>query len=252
MKYRSTTLALMLPLLLPALLYANVSPPQPVKIFGYELEFRLVKEGNTQYNLLFSSLRERGLTFELAVMPFTRILRDVQSHQHCIFPASLNAIKTAKPVYRDLALIASDPVDHISLRVFTRRDSPKISDLSELNGKRIALWGGLSEDIFLGDIDAKIETTPDELIRLRMLDKGRIDAILGFTPDVSLAAEKLGIRPPHYDETLALFHDEGASVVCHDTPPNRQFLDQFNQILSELKTSGELRQILGEHAELTR
>ena len=231
-------------------LWADHSESGQNRIYGYALEYRLQERGRTQYNKLFKALSNFGLSFELVVQPVARIMRDIDTHNHCIFPASINAINTLKPQYRDLELIASHPVDHISLRVFTRAGAPVVEDLSQLNGKRVAVWGGIDASHFLRGLDVTVEITPSELVRVKMLDKGRIDAILGFTPDVVLAAEQLSFPAPVYADSLALFRGEGASVVCHDTPDNRVFVDQFNHELSRLKASGELRTIMGPHVEL--
>lgn len=228
----------------------GTSPSSGVKVYGYALEFRLQEQGGDQYNHMFQEMARQGLSFELVVQPFTRIIRDIGTHTECVFPVSINAIRTAKPRYKDLPLVSSNPIDHISLRVFTRSDKPTLTSLSELDGKKVAVWDGLDADIFLKDVRATVETTPNELVRLKMLNKDRIDAILGFTPDVNLAAEVLGIPMPQYANSLALFRDEGASVVCHDTPRNREFILQFNQILAQLKESGKLREVLGPHADL--
>ncbi len=208
--------------------------------------------GTTQYNKLFSTLKDEGLEFDLKISPFKRIMRDFETGELpiCGFPTSKNAIAKSAPNINNLPILISDGVDQISLRIFTRPDSPKIKNIEELNGKRIALWNGLDPNLLLKGIDVVIETTPDELVRVKMLDAGRIDVILGFTPDVILAAQQLNLPAPHFEEKLALFRDEGASLVCRDSPENRVLIHNFNTLLQELKQSGKLQQILGPHVEI--
>lgn len=232
-------------------LWANGAAPGKTRVFGYSLEYRLKEKGESQYNKLLMALSKRGLSFELTIQPMTRIIRDLESHNQCVFPTSVNSITTFIPAYEALSLIASKPVDYISMRVFSRPGEPVIKELSQLRGKTIAVWSGMDVEVFLSGMNVEVETTPSELIRAKMLDKGRIDAILGFIPDVVLAAEQLDLPTPQYEESLALFRGEGASMVCHDTPANRNFIDQFNREISALKASGELRKILGPHVKLT-
>ena len=223
-----------------------------VRIYGHALNYRLQERGREQYNKLFNKLADRGLAFELVVRPLTRVMRKFTEGSGCFFPTSINAIKMAVPHYSSGPLVSSMPVDQISLRVFTRAGAPKVTALEQLNGRRVALWNGLDPEIFLKGITPLVETTPSEEVRARMLEAGRIDAILGFTPDVLLAADALSLAPPEYDEALALFRDEGASIVCHDSEETREFIRQFNTHLAALKNSGELRSILGPHVAIVQ
>ncbi|TQV84664.1 transporter substrate-binding domain-containing protein [Exilibacterium tricleocarpae] len=229
---------------------ANEAAAAKVRIYGHALNYRLQERGEEQYNKLFHQLAAMGLEFELVVRPLTRVMRRFAEGSGCFFPTSMNAIKMAVPHLASMPLVASAPVDQISLRVFTRAGAGKITDLQQLNGRRVALWNGLDPEIFLQGLTVKVETTPSEEVRVRMLEAGRIDAILGFTPDVLLAADALALAPPHYDESLALFRDEGASLICHESPVTRRFVAQFDQYLERLKKSGELRNILGPHVEV--
>lgn len=226
------------------------SGDEVVHIYGHALNYRLQENGKQQYNKLFNKLAGMGLDFTLTVRPLTRVMRKFGEGSGCFFPTSLNAIKKSAPQYASVPLVASAPVDQISLRVFTRAGAAKITQLEQLNDKRVALWAGLDPEIFLAGLNPIVEITPSEEVRVRMLEAGRIDAILGFTPDVLLAADALSVSPPQYDENLALFRDEGASVVCHDSPATRAFVQQFDKHLAALKHSGELRAILGPYVEI--
>ncbi len=227
------------------------SPPPPT-IYGYILEYRLKEGGTDQYNKLFDTLKKEGLEFNLEIKPFKRVMRKFISEQEtaCIFPTSKNAIAKSVPELEDLPIIVSDPVDQISLRVFTRANSPKVSNIAELKNKKVALWNGLNPKLFLEGTNTIIETTPNELVRVRMLNAKRIYAILGFTPDVILAAQQLNLPAPHFDENLALFRDEGASLVCKESPQNVELIKNFNITLKKLKHNGELRRMLGPHIDI--
>ncbi len=224
----------------------------PIFIHGYELEFRLVKGGTTQYNALFDTLKKEGLNFELKISPVRRTLREFkpETNTSCIFPVSTDVLIRTDPDFKNSNLITSDAVDIVSLRVFTRTGAKVISDLQQLHGKKIAIWSGLNPDTLLSGIDAHIETTHSELNRVKMLDAKRIDVIFGFMPDVILAAEQLNLPFPIYDKSFALLNNENTSLVCKKTPENENFIMQFNQTIRKLKSNGELKRILGPHAEL--
>jgi|GEM_PF-1947916 len=251
MSIRTITTYLLAMIAIPSIASTNIAGLQPVQIYAYTLEHRLNEAGTMHYNKLLNIMSDRGLKFNILIRSLARSARSMKNDQSaCLFPTTINAIAISDPGVDEKKFISSDPIDRVSLRIFTRPDNPKVGDIKELSGKRVALWNGLDPKIFLANIEANIETTPNEAIRVKMLNAGRIDAILGFTPDVLLAAESLGFSPPHYDESLALFRNEGASLVCHDNKQNREFILRFNKHLTRLKASGELREILGKHADI--
>ncbi|HEY7884081.1 MAG TPA: hypothetical protein VIC08_03940 [Cellvibrionaceae bacterium] len=224
---------------------------EPMTVYAYQLDYRLEASGEGDYQRLLSVLQQQGLAFSLSVLPVRRAVRALDTEiQGCIFPASINATITSLPHIAQSGLIASAAIDRISLRVFTRTDSPVIRHLSELENKHVALWDGLNTDALLGDVAITIEPTTTEGIRVRMLQAQRLDAIVGFMPDVLMASEALDLPLPHYHVELALFEDEGASFVCIDTPVNRAWIEQANHLLQNLKDTGQLRQILSKHANI--
>lgn len=217
-------------------------------ITGVELEHRLFEGNTTQYNKLLSTLQRDGLAFDVEISPIKRVIRDFIGHNQCIFPSSLDAIKSTAPQYQSIAMIQSNPVDYVSLHVFTKQGRPIIRSMSELNGKTVGLWLGYDLENFHEGLKVTIETTPTEEIRVKMLDRERVDAAISFIPDVNIVADKYNIPRPNYDKNLALLDNIGASLLCHDTPNNRVFISRFNEMIDDLKASGELRRILGEHA----
>ena len=224
---------------------------EPLRVYGYDLDFRLQPNGEGHYHQFLAALEERGVAIDLDIVSLQRGLRYMEEEATaCNFPATINAIIRSYPAFADIPLIAGDPVDHISLRVFTRPGEPVVSDMAELKGRRVALWNGLDPEAFLGGSGALVESTPNESVRVRMLTAGRLDVIIGFMPDVLLVAEAQGMPVPHYAESLALYLDEGATIVCRDTAANREQLAAFNVALDSLKRSGELQHILGPFADI--
>ena len=220
-------------------------------IYGIDLDYRLSENGKTQYNALLKELEEQGLLFKSVIRPLRRsqasFKRDTKS---CIFPATISAIKANDTSFDNQKLLQSIPIDQVSLRVFTQSEKPFVSSLDELEGKKVAVVNGLNPDIFFPDINMSVEFTANEEARVKMLDAGRIDAVLGFLPDVLLAAEALNLPPPIYDKELSVVSDEGVSFICHDTKMTRNFLKSTNKIIYKLKTNGKLRNILGPHSDI--
>lgn len=238
---------LLLIILLAASLYTTA---EPVVVYGYELDYRLKPDGSGHYNKLLQQMQDQGLQIDLKVLPMIRATREFENRgRGCMFPASINAIIANRPEAAELGLIASDPIDRVSLRVLTHANQPVITDLQQLQGKHVGLWSGLSAAL-LPDIDLTLEHTSSEKVRVRMLHAGRLDAIVGFIPDVLLVAEALDLPLPHYHPELALLLDEGAAIVCYDSEDNRKMLARFNTALASLRDQGTLRNILGPHTDI--
>nr|WP_324258995.1 transporter substrate-binding domain-containing protein [Cellvibrio fontiphilus] len=234
-----------------ALAQTNVDAEAPVNISGVALEYRLRENGNDQYNKLLETLADKKLKFNLVIFPLTRAVRNLMDGQDCIFPSSLNSIQTHfSEQTKGREFIASNPIDYISMRVFTRQGEKTIASFNELNDKRVAIWLGFDRNIYLQGINATVDEVASEEVRVNMLTKKRVDAIVGFTPDVFFAAQKLGVPIPEYNKSLAVFEGEGASVVCHKNDKNIRFIEQLNVQLELLRESGELGKILGPYATL--
>lgn len=241
-------------LMIVGIFFAGVAAAQtetPIRISGVALEYRFNEQDSDQYNKLFNNLADKNLNFNLAILPLTRAVRSLTDSADCIFPSSLNSLKTHfSEQTKGYEFVASNPIDYISMRVFTRKDEKTIAAFSELNDKRVAIWLGFDRNIYLKGINAAVDEVASEEVRVNMLIKNRVDAIVGFTPDVFLAAEKLGVPIPEYNKKLSVFEGEGASVVCHKNTKNSQFIEKFNAQLETLRASGELGNILGPHATL--
>ncbi|WP_409526496.1 hypothetical protein [Nitrincola sp. MINF-07-Sa-05] len=231
--------------------FSCVAFAEPLKVYGYDLDYRLQPSGEGHYHAFIQALQARGVAIDLTVVSLVRALRAMEEEPAaCNFPATINAVIRSYPQFANIPLLTGDPVDAISLRVLTRPEDPVITDMQQLAGQRVALWNGLDPDAFLGNVDAVVEQTPNESVRVRMLDARRLDVIIGFVPDVLVVADALNLPPPHFAEELALYRDEGASIVCRVTPENEQALSHFNEVLAEMKRSGELRDILGPFADI--
>ncbi|WNO11169.1 ABC transporter substrate-binding protein [Teredinibacter sp. KSP-S5-2] len=232
---------------------ASAEPTPVITIAGVHLETRLTKGNSSQYNLLWKTMAKNGLNYDMTILPLSRTAKMFATVSDCVFPSSLNSVMNHFQIGKsESEFLASEPVDFISMRLFTRQSNDTLSSFKQLQNKRVAIWLGFDKDIFLKGITATIDEVESEEIRLKMLMANRVDAIIGFTPDVMIEAEELGYPIPHFDESLFVFKGEGASLICHNNAQNQKFVTRFNQTLERLRDSGELQKILGPHAKLYR
>lgn len=217
-----------------------------VMIYGVKTDFRLIDNGKAQYNELLNTLTAEGLEFRMRIRSMRRSLRSfAKNTSSCIFPANKKIINSARSGKAPQSLIVSAPVDVLNVKVFSGSDQPVFSSITELEGKRIAYWGKPVVNFLLNDINFLEEPTHNESVRLKMLNAGRIDAVVAPDKDVYITAKNLGIPLPSFDPNLTVWSNLGSSLVCHDTPKNRAFLDEVNGVLWQLNLDGRLESILG-------
>ena len=215
-------------------------------VYGFELKNRMSVEGAEQFDLLWQELHKLGLEFDLKVLSFSRQVRLFsKDKQSCIFPASVGGVKQLMPEFIDANLQGSEGIDLVGLVAMTLDDSSNIHSHADLSGKSIAMWVGLDPKIILAGVDYKsLDQAANDETLLRMLSRKRVEVILGFMPDILLAADKLSIPLPHSTDVW-LIPKRLTQVVCHDTAQNRQFLLQFDQLMKGIRSSGKLREFMG-------
>ena len=220
------------------------------KIYALEIPGRISSNVIEHYNIFWEKIASLGLQSSLEIFPSGRLIRSFLKEQHsCTFSvmAPLSALLTAES--SNLSLILSDEVDNVGLRIYTPSSDTSITDIASLENKRVAGAFHLNPSAFLGGykfIDFKNAENTVQL--LKMLYRRRVDAILAFTPDIQLASKILSFPMP-YSTGLWIFKNKGVGLICHDTQENQLFIKQFNKLLRQLKTSGELLQILGPYAK---
>ncbi len=214
-------------------------------VYGFELKNRMSVKGGQQYDLLLQEMADMGLEYQLKVLSFKRQVQSFGADpSSCIFPTSTIAAGRLLPEIKT-TLLGSDRVDMTGLVILNRKTDPMIKSLDELEGKTIAMWIGLDPKVFLPGVKyGSVIKVPNDETLLRMLDRKRVDIILGFMPDILLAADKLDLPFPQSSNIWPITK-RGTQLVCFDTPENRAFISEFNKRLTIIKASGKLREIMG-------
>lgn len=223
------------------------------EVIGLELQYRLRKDNTAHYNKMWEKLVDMGLSRDISVLPLKRAFRDYSADGNsCLFPTSMQSLKASFPQFANADLIETKSVDYVTLTILTLPDQPKITETAQLDGKRIAMWNGLDPKLFFADVNVHVETTNDDATQLKMLNNKRVDAVVGFIPDIFLAADSIQSPYPKYEGNLRFFDRNQVSMVCFNKPENKAFITEFNQLITQLKDSGELQKILGPHAVVSK
>jgi ABC-type amino acid transport substrate-binding protein len=220
-------------------------------IYAIELDHRLSENGDTQYNALLNLLTAGKERVNVTVRPLSRTLASFKKDKaSCIFPATISAMTANGVSIIEEMLISSAPIDRVSLRILTKVDKPTIKSLNQISNQNIAVINGFNPNAIPSSLNTTIEYTSNEEIRLKMLNADRVSAVIGFVPDILLAAEALNIPVPNYDENLSLIAVEGVKFICHNSVEAKNFLATTNQSINQLKNTGKLKAILGSYADI--
>lgn len=178
-----------------------------------------------------------SLPLDLTALPFKRSLVDFKTQAFdCIWSFDKKLLdRVGVDVTR---LIESDIVFYATQHVFMAQGQPEISSLDGLRGKRVGIGSGSSHEDYLRSIDSKIVLLSDQSSKLRMLQNDRIDAFIGWLPDIFIM-EKSALSNPILLRNSLKLAISGSAFVCHNTPKNVAFIEAANTAIRAYKESDQ-------------
>ena len=141
----------------------------------------------------------------------------------CISPANKN------PDFYDYAAghIVSTPMFTAKIYIFSKPGSPVITDLALLKGKKVGTRKGMPYGHKVESSGARFMKTDKLAQNIKKLEKGRIDYMIAYTPDVYDVFDSIGKAPfPHAETQPVASHED--SLLCKDTPANRILIEKLN------------------------
>ncbi|MBO9427107.1 transporter substrate-binding domain-containing protein [Labrenzia sp. R4_1] len=216
------------------------------------LPHRLTETSDKQYDRLLDEIfAGTELTVAREASPMKRALTlFLSDRDSCLFPISVKALHA---VAEPDAIVSSELIDIVSLRLYTPTgDTEKaFTSVDDFDPRRVGYIAGSGTVQGLGPKHELFVPIPSEEQLIRMLELGRLDAFLGHHPDTALALEDLNrpglLRVSPITVSNVRFP---ISFVCHDTADGRQFIEEVNARIRQLHQDGEIRRVLGPHANL--
>ena len=155
----------------------------------------------------------------------------------CISPSNKN------PDFHDYAahVVTTNAFNVAKAYIFTAPGKEPLSDLSELHGKVVGVRFGMPYGkAFDATVKTKLAVSQMQE-HIRLMELGHLDAFVAYAPDVYQMFELERIEPfPHDPEKPFAIHPDALS--CKGV--SEQFIDYFNQRLSELVENGTLSALL--------
>jgi len=212
-----------------------------ITIYGLDIPGLHQKDGQGVYDLVLKKVSEQGVDTKLFVLPVNRAEKLLKACKSCcLTPANKS---TDFYDYGD-EYITTDSMFTAKIFAWTLPDTPPISSLDELKGKRVGGRLGMPYGQTIENSSIKIVLVPTIEANMKKLKHNRLDAFIAYTPDAFTSFENMKeeVYSHAADKPLAVHHDQ---IVCKKSVATEDFVKNFNSTLSVMRTDGVLEKIVG-------
>ncbi len=217
-------------------------PAHAADLIAPNLTGLVTEDGIGLYQMIMKEVSKRsGVTFTEKFYPPKRAFETfLREENKCIYSFTDDA---AGILGKD-KIIASIPLGVFKMYIFTKKGEPALTSIFQLKGKRVAYVLGLGipiEKVKIKEKEAgiKLIATENNEESFRILQRGRVNAIIGFLPDINLFLDELSFSPKN---PLLVGYDR---ITCHNNETGKQFINSISPKLKEMKEDGAIKKILG-------
>lgn len=207
-----------------------------IDIVSHSINGLVFEDASGPYPKLLTKLNDAiGTELSFKVIPVKRAVYHFENkHDDCLLSGNSLTIKNPEKY------LVSNPLSEIKLHFFNLQHMPPITSFNDLNQNKL-IGGILGIDALYKKVlpkEHKLTLVSSDEQSINMLVAKRVQAILGFIPDLNAHLDIL-----HYDETFVLYHGSD-NLICHDTQENRDYLKRINQALEDIKASPTYDEIM--------
>jgi ABC-type amino acid transport substrate-binding protein len=224
---------------------------EPITIAAIDIPGLLEPDQKGTYDRVLARLAElAGEKWQLNYLPAKRANASLILQGTCAIPYDLRHFNETRAGSK-VTLIASAPFNVAKVYLFTAPGSAPLSDIPNkrdfIVGVRRGLPYGQDVDRLIAAHQERFLVADSEDSNIRMLLSGGISAMLAFLPDIN------NYYQTHPGTPTLVFNDQKSivdykdSVVCANTPENLHLIDEINNGLAQMRSSGELKKILGQN-----
>lgn len=178
------------------------------------------------------------------LIPYRRANRIFdQDKASCHYPSTLHYMSVTGIVADTSSLIQTRNLIRTVARVFSRRGETPPSSVEDARGKSIAYTMGAEIPVLFEGYGRRFIPVADETHKAEMLLSGRVDLMVGYTPDILLVYQQLGEQIPAFDPSFSI-NDEHNAFVCHRTPANEGLVAKIDARVESLLESGAFADFL--------
>lgn len=216
------------------------SPVIAMELIAPDLTGLVSKDGKGAYQMIVKeATRRAGVDYSESFYPVKRAVKTFVDNQNACMYCLVDL--AAEAVGKD-NIVESFPFGVFKMHIFTPKGAPVVTDISQLKGKRLGAIRGY-EDWYekTGVMALKPDMAGNDVTLLNMMNNERLDAIISFMPDFRPHLDQVDYAPGH---PLLTSYD---SMVCHNNPKGKQFIEKISLVLEEMKNDGTMKKILGDY-----
>ena len=195
-------------------------------------------DGSGSYQKVLSqAAQEAGVEFTADVYPRARALALFLDRK---YDGIFTFTQTARDKFGVTAIVAGYPLGAYRGYVFRAKGRSALSQFTELSGRIVG--GVVGFDGTYGAVvraGAVLELVNDDSLNLAKLRVGRLDAMLGFLPDLYNQLDQLSFDP------AAPFFESFDRLTLFNSPENRLWLEKISVALKKMHTTGAVAALVG-------
>ena len=196
--------------------------------------------GNASYQRLMQEiLRRSGNNINIEYLPLAQSIQSFDQNKNACYPA---ARKLALGFLGHDVIDAGVAINKLKIVIATPRSEPLASSVESLRNRRVATLLGNALAVYGIPVSKiTIHYVPTYEQSLQLLEKGRVDAIVGSATALMPYRDRL-----NFDVDKAVFSVD-QSIVCHPGTESRAFLESIRPAIQSMQADGSLKSILGEY-----
>lgn len=198
------------------------------------------ENGDARYQRLMQEiLRRSGNNINIEYLPLAKSIQFFEQNKNACYPA---ARKLAFGFLGHDVIDAGVAINKFKIVIATPKSEPLVSSVESLKNRSVAALLGNALGVYgipVSKITIHYVATFEQ--GLELLDKGRVNAIVGSTAALLPYRDRL-----NFDVNNSVFSiDQG--IVCHPGEESRAFLESIRPAIQSMKADGSLKSILGEY-----
>ena len=216
----------------------SAASAETVRLVVPEIEGLLLSDGSGAYQKVLAAAAKRArVSYMVDVFPRSRALSQFLDGK---YDGIFTYTQTARDKLGKDAILASYPVGAYRGYAFRLKGTSPVADLGDLSGKRVGGVIGFEGTYqAVRQAGAALELVTDDAANLTKLKAGRIDALLGFLPDLFPQLDQLSYDP------AAPFFESYDRLTLRNTPENRTWLERISAELKLMHADGTIRELVG-------
>lgn len=223
-----------------ATVLASLTAQADVKLGAYVIPGVLETNKSGDYDKILQKIAEAGeVPVNYAVLPAARLEDEFKAGSlDCIFPLDARFWDGSEK-------FNTEPINVAKIYLFSKAGDGPYTSLDALKGKTVGVRNGISYGPKAKTTVVKFDAVADDDKNVQKLNAGRIAAFLSFVPDMWFWAKDKKQALPNFDPKQPLDTHKDA-FLCRDSKATQDFVKKFNAGVVKLRSSGELKALLGD------